>query len=102
MLEPGVSEIGAVVGSYSAAHRVDNSVELPHVSCIPEKMNDLVRDEIWVTVPVTGGPRVFVRTVELSELCLLMCPSPRCGQLPAWAQFWVDKVMPLTLHLALI
>ena len=34
MLEPGVSEIGAVVGSYSAAHRVDNSVELPHVSCI--------------------------------------------------------------------
>ena len=37
MLEPGVSEIGAVVGSYSAAHRVDNSVELPHVSCIPER-----------------------------------------------------------------
>ena len=34
------------------------------------KMNDLVRDEIWVTVPVTRGPRVFVRTVELSELCL--------------------------------
>ena len=63
-------------------------------------MNDSVRDEIWVTVPVTGGPRVFVRTVELSELCLLMCPSPRCGQLPAWAQFWVDIVMPLTLHLA--
>ena len=55
MLEPGVSEIGAVVGSYSAAHRVDNSVELPHVSCIAErKMNDCVRDEIWVTVPVTG------------------------------------------------
>ena len=47
------------------------------------KMNDSVRDEIWVTVPVTRGPRVFVRTVELSELCLLMCPSPRCGQLPA-------------------
>ena len=63
-------------------------------------MNDLVRDEIWVTVPVTRGPRVFVRTVELSELCLLMCPSPRCGQLPAWAQFWVDMVMPLTLRLA--
>ena len=60
-------------------------------------MNDSVRDEIWVTVPV--DPRVFVRTVELSELCLLMCPSPRCGQLPAWAQFWVDKVIPLTLHL---
>ena len=37
MLEPGVSEIGAVVGSYSEAHRVDNSVELPHVSCIPER-----------------------------------------------------------------
>ena len=34
MLEPGVSEIGAVVGSYSADHRVDNSVELPHVSCM--------------------------------------------------------------------
>ena len=52
MLEPGVSEIGAVVGSYSADHRVDNSVELPHVSCIAErKMNDCVRDEIWVTVP---------------------------------------------------
>ena len=33
MLEPGVSEIGAVVGSYSVAHRVDNSVELPHISC---------------------------------------------------------------------
>jgi len=33
MLEPGVSDIGAVVGSYSAAHRVDNSVELPHISC---------------------------------------------------------------------
>ena len=45
--------------------------------------------------------RDAVRTVELSELCLLMCPSPRCGQLPAWAQFWVDKVMPLTLRLAL-
>ena len=101
MLEPCISEIGAVVGSYSADHRVDNSVELPHVSCIAErKMNDCVRDEIWVTVPVTRGPRVFVRTVELSELCLLMCPSPRCGQLPAWAQFWVDKVMPLTLRLA--
>ena len=54
MLEPGVSEIGAVVGSYSAAHRVDNSVELPHVSCIPERATDSVRDEIWVTVPVTG------------------------------------------------
>ena len=64
------------------------------------KMNDCVRDEIWVTVPVTGGPRVFVRHVELSELCLLMCPSPPGGQLPAWAQFSVDKVMPLTLHLA--
>ena len=37
MLEPGVSEIGAVVGSYSAAHRVDNSVELPHVRCIAER-----------------------------------------------------------------
>ena len=35
-----------------------------------------------------------------TELCLLMCPSPPCGQLPAWAQFWVDIVMPLTLHLA--
>ena len=47
------------------------------------KMNDCVRDEIWVTVPVTGGPREFVRSVELSELCLLMCPSPPCEQLPA-------------------
>jgi hypothetical protein len=37
IIEPDVSEIGAVVGSYSAAHRVDNSVELPHVSCIPER-----------------------------------------------------------------
>ena len=38
-----------------ADHRVDNSVELPHVSCITErKMNDSVRDEISVTVPVTG------------------------------------------------
>ena len=37
MLEPGISEIGAVVGSYSADHRVDNSVELPHVSCIAER-----------------------------------------------------------------
>ena len=37
MLEPGVSEIGAVVGSYSADHRVDNSVELPHVRCIAER-----------------------------------------------------------------
>ena len=27
----------AVVGSYSADHRVDNSVELPHVSCIAER-----------------------------------------------------------------
>ena len=55
MLEPGVSEIGAVVGSYSAAHRVDNSVELPHVSCITErKMNDSVRDEISVTVLVAS------------------------------------------------
>ena len=42
MLEPGTSGIGAVVGSYSAAHRVDNSVELPHISCIQaRKMNDL-------------------------------------------------------------
>ena len=49
---------------------------------------------------MTGGPREFVRSVELSELCLLMCPSPRCGQLPAWAQFWVDIVMTLTLHFA--
>ena len=64
-------------------------------------MNDSVRDEIWVTVPVTRGPRVFVRHVELSELCLLMCPSPPGGQLPAWAQFWVDKVMALTLHFAM-
>jgi hypothetical protein len=37
MLEPGISEIGAVVGSYSADHHVDNSVALPHVSCIPER-----------------------------------------------------------------
>ena len=37
MLEPGVSDIEAVVGSYSADHRVDNSVELPHISCIPER-----------------------------------------------------------------
>ena len=44
--------------------------------------------------------RDVVRNVELSELCLLMCPSPRCGQLPAWAQFWVDKVIPLTLRSA--
>jgi len=38
-----------------------------------------------VTVPVTGEPREFVRSVELSEfkLCLLMCPSPPCEQLPA-------------------
>ena len=34
MCEPGVSDIGAVVGSYSVAHRVDNSVELPHINCI--------------------------------------------------------------------
>ena len=40
MLEPGVSEIGAVVGSYSAAHRVDNSVELPHVSCMQSAQNE--------------------------------------------------------------
>ena len=37
MCEPGVSDIGAVVGSYSADHRVDNSGELPHISCIPER-----------------------------------------------------------------
>ena len=37
-----------------------------------------------------------------TELCLLMCPSPPCGQLPAWAQFWVDIVMALTLHLAVV
>ena len=49
---------------------------------------------------VPWGPREFVRSVELSELCLLMCPSPPCEQLPAWAQFWVDKVIPLTLRLA--
>ncbi len=41
MLEPGVSDIRFVVGSYSAAHRVDNSVELPHISCMQaRKMND--------------------------------------------------------------
>ena len=77
MIEPGVSDIGAVVGSYSADHRVDNSVELPHVSCIAErKMNDCVRDEIWVTVPVTFNPGGFVSRGEPSELFLFMCPSP--------------------------
>ena len=39
MLEPGVSEIGAVVGSYSAAHRVDNSVELLHISASQSAQN---------------------------------------------------------------
>ena len=40
MLEPGVSEIGAVVGYYSAVHRVDNNVELPHVSCMQSAQNE--------------------------------------------------------------
>ena len=40
------------------------------------KMNDCVRDEIWVTVPVTFNPGGFVSRGEPSELFLFMCPSP--------------------------
>ena len=40
------------------------------------KMNDEVRDEIWVTVPVTFNPGGFVSRGEPSELFLFMCPSP--------------------------
>ena len=98
MLEPGTSDIGTAVGSYSVIHISHDRVQLSHIFCISERADR----KKAVTVFGSRGqkPRVFVRSLELSELCLLMCPSPPCGQLPAWAQFWVDKVMPLTLHLA--
>jgi len=68
-------------------------------------LSDFQGEKGWCTNEYITNFRIrtrdVVRNVELSELCLLMCPSPPCGQLPAWMQFWVDKVMALTLHFAL-
>ena len=47
MLESGVSDIGAVVGSYSAAHRVtvEDSVELRYICCPSARVGARRRDQ---------------------------------------------------------
>ena len=38
MLEPGTSDIGPVVGSYSTIHISEDRVQLSHICCISERI----------------------------------------------------------------
>ena len=53
MLEPGTSDIGTAVGSYSVIHISQDRVQLSHIFCISERRSEEDRDSFWVTVPVT-------------------------------------------------